>query len=238
LAEIRFVLAQLELFREEKNLQIDIGKVKKYQILSDKDLLSRILINLLSNAIKFSPQNEKIYLKTEDFDEKNIKISITDFGEGILADQQEKIFDKFEQANSKAIGKMKATGLGLAFCKLAVSELGGKIGVKSEPQKGAEFWFTVEKISLSHETVNTIIEKKTAISLLKQEMKTVEPYILQMQEYEIYKFTEINRIINSIPETTENITLWKNTLKNTVLTQNSFLYKEMIRKVNCSESIF
>ena len=72
----------------------------------------------------------------------DVTISVSDNGEGIPRDQHEYIFEKFGQTNSGRQHR-HSTGLGLAFCQLAVKAHQGKIGVQSEPGKGSTFWFTL-----------------------------------------------------------------------------------------------
>ena len=72
----------------------------------------------------------------------DVTISVSDDGQGIPADQHKHIFEKFGQTDSGAL-LAHSTGLGLAFCRLAVEAHEGKIGVQSEPGKGSTFSFTL-----------------------------------------------------------------------------------------------
>ena len=68
---------------------------------------------------------------------------MTDTGPGIAADFHRKIFDKFAQVDTTTSARNHTTGLGLAFCKLAVEAHGGRIGVDSQEGNGGTFWFTL-----------------------------------------------------------------------------------------------
>jgi signal transduction histidine kinase len=72
-------------------------------------------------------------------DEETIRFAISDTGDGIPATAFERIFEKFSQLDSGRGG----TGLGLAFCKLAVEAHGGRITVESAPGVGSTFSFTI-----------------------------------------------------------------------------------------------
>jgi signal transduction histidine kinase len=107
----------------------------------DVDVIRRILENLISNALKFTKSDGTIRVKVERTG-ADVTISVSDNGEGIPRDQHEHIFEKFGQTNSGRQHR-HSTGLGLAFCRLAVEAHQGKIGVQSEPGKGSTFWFTL-----------------------------------------------------------------------------------------------
>jgi len=107
----------------------------------DGDLIRRILENLISNALKFTKSDGTIQINVERKG-VDVTISVSDNGEGIPRDQHKHIFEKFGQTNSGRQHR-HSTGLGLAFCRLAVEAHKGKIGVQSEPGKGSTFWFTL-----------------------------------------------------------------------------------------------
>jgi signal transduction histidine kinase len=117
----------------------------------DAEVIRRILENLISNALKFTKSDGTIRINLERT-ETDVTISVTDNGEGISRDQHEYIFEKFGQTNSGRQHR-HSTGLGLAFCRLAVEAHRGKIGVQSEPENGSTFWFTLP--TRDHSAVNS-----------------------------------------------------------------------------------
>ena len=113
-------------------------------ILCDDHLLDRVITNILSNAIKHSyPGNEIIIRALPDEANRGVLVSVQDFGEGIPKKYHQKIFEKFGQADVRELGQKTDTGLGLAFCKMAVEAMGGDISVESEPGKGSCFTFSL-----------------------------------------------------------------------------------------------
>lgn len=109
----------------------------------DRGILLRVLQNLLSNAIQYSPPGETIEVGFQYLKSPKIEFFVKDHGAGVPAKYQETIFDKYIQIEKKADGRTYTTGLGLTFCKMAVEAHKGKIGVKSEAQKGSRFWFVL-----------------------------------------------------------------------------------------------
>ena len=103
---------------------------------SDKNRLYQVLLNFVTNALKFTSEGSI----TIDYkiDGNEVKFSVQDTGMGIEPEKQEAIFSRFVKLNSFIPG----TGLGLPICQSIVTQLGGKIGVESEPGRGSCFWFT------------------------------------------------------------------------------------------------
>lgn len=109
---------------------------------ADRDLLQRVLVNLLTNAIKHSAPGCATTVQAQNKG-GSVVIKIIDQGEGILPEYQEHIFEKFTQASKQVQGSKTDTGLGLAFCKLAVEAHGGNIMVESSGVAGAGATFTL-----------------------------------------------------------------------------------------------
>jgi signal transduction histidine kinase len=107
----------------------------------DADVIRRVLENLINNALKFTKSDGAIYINVEP-GEAGVQLSVRDDGPGIPPDQHSRIFEKFGQTDSGA-QQRHSTGLGLAFCRLAVEAHLGKIGVQSEPGQGSRFWFAL-----------------------------------------------------------------------------------------------
>jgi len=113
-------------------------KLKNCEAYLDKSLISRCILNLITNALKFTPANKSIQISLKKF--KNyIVISVKDEGIGIPQKYIDKIFDKYTRIEAKKEGYSLNHGLGLTFCKIAISAHNGKIEVKSKPKKGAIF---------------------------------------------------------------------------------------------------
>jgi two-component system sensor histidine kinase/response regulator len=113
-------------------------------LFADEDKLVRTLVNLLSNAIKFTPAGGTVTIAARpDNGGPSLLFSVSDTGEGIRSEAFGRIFEKFGQVESRLGGRTMSTGLGLAFCKLAVEAHGGHIGVESAPGQGSTFRFTI-----------------------------------------------------------------------------------------------
>ncbi|MEZ5597816.1 MAG: ATP-binding protein [Pseudomonadales bacterium] len=121
------------------------------RVIGDAMRLRQVIVNLVGNAIKFtdqgnitvsarvvSPASES--LPAETF---TLEVSVTDTGIGIEPQQQARLFESFEQAETSTTRRYGGTGLGLTICKRLVELMGGEINLSSEPGKGSCFTFTL-----------------------------------------------------------------------------------------------
>jgi len=103
----------------------------------DPAIFRRVLDNLLSNAIKFAPSNSQVVLRANYLETGGAKIEVIDAGPGVSEELREKIFQQYEIGN--IMKGVEQTGLGLAFCKMAIEAHGGQITVADNQPQGAIF---------------------------------------------------------------------------------------------------
>lgn len=124
----------------EKNITL----VKEYGDLGtvalDRDRVTQVLSNLLGNAIKFTPTGGSVHIEA-DFLGPWVKVSVSDTGPGISAENLPHVFDRFWQKERRTDG----LGLGLAIARGIVEAHGGSIRVESEMGRGTRFWFTLRR---------------------------------------------------------------------------------------------
>lgn len=147
-----------------------IPQAEEMTIWADADHILQTLTNLLSNAIKFSASGGRIWISatcTEKLRPPHNTIAssrvvynpkplaeavfcIRDQGQGIPADQLEKIFDWFQQVDSSDSRKKGGTGLGLAICRKIVEQHNGRIWAESTPGCGSTFTFTIPLLAKAY----------------------------------------------------------------------------------------
>ena len=136
-----------KLTEKQTELIFDVEKAVPIDFTGDPLRLSQILTNLGSNAAKFTEHGEiKIHISClkKHNNKVTLQFSICDTGIGMSAEQQEKLFQSFSQADASTTRKYGGTGLGLAICKHLVELLGGEIWLESQEGQGSQFHFTVD----------------------------------------------------------------------------------------------
>jgi len=104
----------------------------------DEDKLVQALSNLLSNAVKYSPRDGQVLVSTS-HTSTEVRIAISDAGPGIPLEFQDRVFEKFSQADSSDTRRVGGTGLGMAITRSLVEQHGGRIGFVSLPGQGTTF---------------------------------------------------------------------------------------------------
>ncbi|WP_028579959.1 PAS domain S-box protein [Desulfogranum japonicum] len=133
---------------EEKGLVFlfDVASDVPQYLEGDQLRLLQVLSNLVGNAIKFTTHGEirvAIARVASSGDEIWLKFSVQDTGIGISSENQEKLFQAFQQADGSTTRQFGGTGLGLSISKKIVELMGGQIGIQSEGGKGSTFHFSV-----------------------------------------------------------------------------------------------
>ena len=120
---------------------------------TDAGKVRQILDNFFSNAVKFTDPGGRIEVRAAMADERHVQISVSDTGCGIVEADQEKIFEKFRQADGSLTRGSTGTGLGLAISKELATMLAGSVGLESRPNEGSTFWLEIP-VSLAAEQAN------------------------------------------------------------------------------------
>ena len=169
---------------KKQKFSIYVDRTIPQMLIGDDQRLAQVVTNLLGNAVKFTPENGSINIKTYNLGEEDgvcqIKIAVSDTGIGISPEQQSKLFQSFQQAESDISRKFGGTGLGLAISKSIVEMMDGAISVESELGKGALFYFTVRlrrgKIKEQSHAQKKIAWEKTRILVVDDDKYILDDF--------------------------------------------------------------
>ncbi|MBK8966095.1 MAG: response regulator [Lewinellaceae bacterium] len=131
---------------QDKDLRLHNQVPAELAVLADEDRLQQILLNLVGNAIKFTDQGAvtvSAVMQADVAENQVVEIEVRDTGIGIARENQEQIFEAFNQADGSVERQFGGTGLGLAISKNLIELQGGRIWLRSEPGQGAAFFFTL-----------------------------------------------------------------------------------------------
>jgi signal transduction histidine kinase len=132
-------LAQHSAVTLESKLPADLPPVR-----SDRDLLLRVLCNLVDNGLKFTRKGGKVWIEVR-AEPESLRFEVVDTGRGIPLKDRIRIFEKFTQVQRQGMAR-RGSGLGLAFCRMAVEAHGGRIWVEDGPEgKGSRFVFQLPR---------------------------------------------------------------------------------------------
>ena len=145
--DLNQTVRNLEAFEVAERLRETGGSIdvpeKLPSVLGDPIQINELMQNLLSNALKFHRDDipPKIVIGSKKKDDDFVEILVKDNGIGIEEGEAEGIFTMFKRAHDR--NKYEGSGIGLAICKKIVERHGGEIGVRSNPEGGSTFWFTL-----------------------------------------------------------------------------------------------
>jgi len=155
-------------YKENIDLNVFIDPHLPTAIIGDPTKVSQILVNLLSNAIKFTSKNGEVNVtiekRTENAEETEVYFAVSDTGIGITKKQREKIFQAFSQADVSTSRKYGGTGLGLSISGKLIELMGGKLGIRSIPNEGSTFHFTL-KFKKAEEAKEREIERMDGMQI-------------------------------------------------------------------------
>jgi signal transduction histidine kinase len=134
--------------RKKQRIEICL-EPKQIEVTGDERRIAQVLQNLLENAVKFTPEAGWIKVHARSLGDA-ILIEVSDSGIGIHKEDQARIFEAFQQADSSLARKHQGSGLGLALSKKILELHGGRIWVESEPGKGSSFFMALPRVLLGN----------------------------------------------------------------------------------------
>ncbi len=150
------ICAQLVEMASSKHLELilDVATDVPTHLVGDALRIGQVLLNYGSNAIKFTERGEidiSVRVHQRQGRQVQLRFAVRDTGIGLSTEQQTRLFQSFQQADTSITRKYGGTGLGLVISKHLAEQMGGEVGVDSIPGDGSSFWFTVALEVSPHE---------------------------------------------------------------------------------------
>jgi signal transduction histidine kinase len=139
---LTFIIGSLNINEKRPGLIVEMICPEDLYITADADRFRQIMLNLLSNAIKYTEAPGNILVEVEAI-EGMVKISVTDSGSGIEADEIPFVFERFYRTDKSRHSNTGGAGLGLNLTKVLVEQHKGSIGLESEVGVGTKIWFAI-----------------------------------------------------------------------------------------------
>lgn len=139
------VLAMARKQNPNLELVVDCDPEIPRQLIGDELRIKQVILNLMTNAIKFTKEGGVLLTVSRERDQSGfkLKVSVKDTGIGIRKEDLNKLYQSFQQLDTKKNRNVEGTGLGLAISKRIITQMGGEIEVESRYGKGSEFRFTI-----------------------------------------------------------------------------------------------
>jgi|GEM_PF-4633141 len=203
---VKLSINEVLLLAKERNNRFEILSHFDFMVYADPQCLKRIFVNLFTNAIKYSKPDTEIIIQVTDQDEQKVKIEVIDQGEGIEASELKNVFEKYSHLKNRKSSHIGSTGLGLAFCKLAVEAHGGVIDVDSAPGVGSTFSIVLDYLDKQQDPFTRKLHQRSTekdkirIDLGPDELTKIIPSIKKLQQLEVYSEKAIWPIIREIQD--------------------------------------
>jgi two-component system sensor histidine kinase SenX3 len=152
---------------ESKKIQIVVGEHVDATVYGDRDLLVTALRNLIDNAIRYSPENTKVGVGVRAKDGL-IAVSVTDQGEGMAPEDQERVFERFYRVDAARSRHTGGTGLGLSIVKHVASNHGGEVTLWSRPGQGSTFTLRLPEMESQDEPDTPVVKDRAVPERVKE----------------------------------------------------------------------
>ena len=171
----------------------------------DPQRLKQVLTNLVGNAIKFTREGTiavRAMIEDENDDHAQLRISVQDTGVGLSSDDLRALFQAFSQVDNSLARQTGGTGLGLVISKRLIEQMGGEIGVDSNPGRGSEFWISLtlpKTRDLSDDLPSLPLQGRHAV-LLEQRPLTRQALHHQLEDcgLEVYEPASLESLFDHI----------------------------------------
>lgn len=191
--DLRLLIKELDLVfktrigAKDVKMEYDLDDTIPNVLIGDSKRIRQVLINVANNAIKFTEKGfVRVTVAVEKLAEKEatLKFSIEDSGQGIKAEDLDKLFDAYQQVDLQKNSQKEGTGLGLAICKQLVQLMGGRLQVESTYGEGATFFFSIKQEISDRELQKSEMHTQTRFTAPQASILVVDDNKMNLKVFE------------------------------------------------------
>lgn len=135
-------MRKYDVYRYQENFRIEILTAGKAMVYGDRKRIEQVFNNFVINAINYSGTERHIIIR-ETIADKEVRLEVQDFGEGIPQDKIDDIWDRYYKVDKQHVRSTQGSGIGLAIAKQVLDLHHLKYGVQSKEGEGSTFWFVM-----------------------------------------------------------------------------------------------
>ena len=189
---------------KDVELILEVDPAIPRKLWGDDLRLKQVILNLAGNAVKFTKEGAVIlrinYYRTKEG--IDLYVSVKDTGIGIRKEDMEKLFDSFQQVDTKRNRKMEGSGLGLAISKQMIELMGGSLMVESEYERGSEFHFMIPQ-KVVDDVPSARIKEEKQIKVLgffyNHYVKSAFYHLMMQMKISYKECNRIEQLMNLLP---------------------------------------
>ncbi|WP_026899026.1 ATP-binding response regulator [Daejeonella oryzae] len=132
----------IETIQQTHDCKISFSKTMDAIVFADEQRIEQVIINFLTNAVKYSPDSKDVEVSITGGSDQTILLTVKDYGIGIPEEMQANVFNKFYRVEESST-KFQGLGIGLYISDEIIRRHKGFCGLRSEPGKGSEFFFSL-----------------------------------------------------------------------------------------------
>jgi len=171
------VLATLQPLAARQSISLELVPMPAQlpMVVADRTRFAQILMNFGSNAIKYNQPAGRVAFSVDRLDH-TIKVTVRDWGIGIPADRQDKLFQPFQRAGQET-GPIEGTGIGLVITKRLAELMGGSVGFHSKVKEGSAFWIELPAEALTRPAVDHQPPRPEALAVPSERERRLVLYV-------------------------------------------------------------